>query len=121
MPVVSFLSRNRAASPRSDLPGSGFNRYKAPVINASSGRDEAEDGARKAPRWANAILAGVCVIGMIFLLAMIALDVWPAAAGILTIFIDVFIILLLHKVVPSYQPPLLPTVRGVGYSLRDGS
>ncbi len=52
---------------------------------------------------------------------MLTRDVWRESAGILTTAIDVYVTLLRKKVERPGRRPLIHTVRGVGYSLRDGS
>jgi DNA-binding response OmpR family regulator len=50
---------------------------------------------------------------------MIAREVWKETTGVLTNVIDVYINLLRKKIELPSQPPLIHTVRGMGYSLRD--
>jgi two-component system copper resistance phosphate regulon response regulator CusR len=50
---------------------------------------------------------------------MLGRDVWKDPLHALTNVIDVYIKLLRRKVEKPGQPPLLHTIRGVGYSLRD--
>src|SRR5439155_19508405 len=50
---------------------------------------------------------------------MLGRDVWKEPGYALTNVIDVYINLLRRKVERPDQPPLIHTVRGVGYSLRD--
>jgi DNA-binding response OmpR family regulator len=50
---------------------------------------------------------------------MIARDVWKETTGILTNVIDVYINLLRKKIEVAGKPPLIYTVRGLGYALRD--
>jgi DNA-binding response OmpR family regulator len=52
---------------------------------------------------------------------MLTRDVWRESAGILTNAIDVYVTLLRKKVERPDKRPLIHTVRGVGYSLREGS
>ncbi|MEO6808049.1 MAG: winged helix-turn-helix domain-containing protein, partial [Isosphaeraceae bacterium] len=52
---------------------------------------------------------------------MIALDVWKEATGAMTRVIDVYINALRKKVEGPNRAPLIQTVRGVGYALRDDS
>jgi DNA-binding response OmpR family regulator len=52
---------------------------------------------------------------------MIARDVWKDPSGMLTNSIDVYVTLLRKKVELPGTRPLIHTVRGVGYALRDGS
>jgi DNA-binding response OmpR family regulator len=51
--------------------------------------------------------------------AMLAREVWKDADGTLTNTIDVYVTLLRKKVEREGAPPLIHTVRGVGYALRD--
>ena len=50
---------------------------------------------------------------------MIALDVWKESTGAMTRVIDVYINALRKKVDRGRRAPLIQTVRGVGYSLRE--
>lgn len=50
---------------------------------------------------------------------MIARDVWKEAGGVLTNIIDVYIKTLRKKVERQSARPLIHTIRGVGYALRD--
>lgn len=50
---------------------------------------------------------------------MIAREVWKETTGVLTNVIDVYINLLRKKIELPSQPPLIHTVRGMGYSLRE--
>jgi DNA-binding response OmpR family regulator len=50
---------------------------------------------------------------------MLARDVWKEREGVLTNVIDVYIRLLRKKIERTQQPPLIHTVRGVGYALRN--
>ncbi|MDR3620230.1 MAG: response regulator transcription factor [Paludisphaera borealis] len=52
---------------------------------------------------------------------MIALEVWKEPTGSMTRIIDVYINGLRKKVEQAGRLPLIQTVRGVGYALRDGS
>jgi DNA-binding response OmpR family regulator len=52
---------------------------------------------------------------------MIALDVWKEATGAMTRIIDVYMSALRKKVDRMGRTPLIQTVRGVGYVLREGS
>jgi DNA-binding response OmpR family regulator len=52
---------------------------------------------------------------------MIGLEVWRETSGVLTNTIDVYINALRKKVEQPGRRQLIQTVRGVGYSLRDGS
>jgi two-component system, OmpR family, copper resistance phosphate regulon response regulator CusR len=52
---------------------------------------------------------------------MIAREVWKEGSGTLTNTIDVYITLLRKKIERPDKRPLIQTVRGVGYALRDGS
>ena len=52
---------------------------------------------------------------------MIAQDVWKEPTGSMTRIIDVYINSLRKKVEQAGRAPLIQTVRGVGYALRDGS
>ena len=52
---------------------------------------------------------------------MIAREVWKDAGGMLTNTIDVYVTLLRKKVELPGTRPLIHTVRGVGYALRDGA
>jgi DNA-binding response OmpR family regulator len=52
---------------------------------------------------------------------MIAREVWKDPGGTLTNTIDVYVTLLRKKVERPGAKPLIHTVRGVGYALRDGS
>jgi DNA-binding response OmpR family regulator len=52
---------------------------------------------------------------------MIGLEVWREASGVLTNTIDVYINALRKKVEQPGKRQLIQTVRGVGYSVRDGS
>jgi two-component system, OmpR family, copper resistance phosphate regulon response regulator CusR len=52
---------------------------------------------------------------------MIAKDVWKEASGTLTNTIDVYITLLRKKVESPERKPLIHTIRGVGYALRDSA
>jgi DNA-binding response OmpR family regulator len=51
--------------------------------------------------------------------AMIAREVWKDADGTLTNTIDVYVTLLRKKIERPGSKPLIHTVRGVGYALRD--
>jgi two-component system copper resistance phosphate regulon response regulator CusR len=51
---------------------------------------------------------------------MLGRDVWKEPGHALTNVIDVYITLLRRKLERSGQPPLIHTIRGVGYSLREG-
>src|SRR4029077_20701031 len=53
--------------------------------------------------------------------AMLGREVWKEPDHALTNVIDVYINLLRRKVEMPGQPPLIHTLRGVGYSLREGS
>jgi DNA-binding response OmpR family regulator len=50
---------------------------------------------------------------------MLGRDVWKDPDHALTNIIDVYIKLLRRKLEKPWQPPLIHTIRGVGYSLRD--
>jgi DNA-binding response OmpR family regulator len=50
---------------------------------------------------------------------MLGRDVWKEPSYALTNVIDVYVTLLRRKVERPDRPPLLHTIRGVGYSLRD--
>jgi two-component system, OmpR family, copper resistance phosphate regulon response regulator CusR len=50
---------------------------------------------------------------------MIALDVWKESTGAMTRVIDVYINALRKKIDRRDTPPLIQTVRGVGYALRE--
>jgi two-component system, OmpR family, copper resistance phosphate regulon response regulator CusR len=52
---------------------------------------------------------------------MIAREVWKEPTGSMTRIIDVYINSLRKKVEQAGRAPLIQTVRGVGYALRDGS
>jgi two-component system copper resistance phosphate regulon response regulator CusR len=52
---------------------------------------------------------------------MIALDVWKETTGAMTNIINVYVNALRKKVERAGWSPLIQTVRGVGYVLRDGS
>jgi DNA-binding response OmpR family regulator len=52
---------------------------------------------------------------------MLGRDVWKEPGHALTNVIDVYITLLRRKVERPDAPPLLHTLRGMGYSLREGS
>jgi DNA-binding response OmpR family regulator len=52
---------------------------------------------------------------------MLGRDVWQEPSHALTNVIDVFITLLRKKVEKSGRPPLIHTIRGAGYSLREPS
>jgi DNA-binding response OmpR family regulator len=51
---------------------------------------------------------------------MIARDVWKDPAGLLTNSIDVYVTMLRKKVERAGTRPLIQTVRGVGYVVREG-
>ncbi len=51
---------------------------------------------------------------------MIARDVWKETTGAMTRIIDVYINALRKKVEHPGRRPLIHTVRGIGYALRDG-
>jgi len=52
---------------------------------------------------------------------MIAVDVWKETTGAMTRIIDVYINALRKKIDRAGRTPLIQTVRGVGYALREGS